>query len=183
VSRIHPVQASNVDQQTSDVLKKVKQQWGSSWNMTSSMAHNPAVLEGFLSFFNAIDNSGLNKIDREVICMEMAYSNSCHYCVPAHLYTAHQQGVDKDMIEQIADGGTIEGNSREAVIQRLVRRLEETKGKLSDEEFQAFQDQGVAIPEMIAVIAEIAHCTLTNFFNRLADTDLDPFLEKYRIPN
>jgi uncharacterized peroxidase-related enzyme len=181
VARILPIETSNVDQKTSDALKKVKQQWGSSWNITSSMAHNPAVLEGFLAFFNAIENSGLNKTDREVACMEMAYSNDCHYCIPAHRAAAHGLGVDKEMIDQVAQGGTLEGNSRGAVIQRLVRRLVETKGKLLDEEFQAFQDQGVAIPEMIAVIAEIAHCTLTNFFNRLADTDLDPFLEKYRI--
>jgi len=33
---------------------------------------------------------------------------------------------------------------------------------------------------MIAAVAEIAHCTLTNYFNRLADTNLDPFRERFR---
>ena len=36
------------------------------------------------------------------------------------------------------------------------------------------------MPQMIAAVAEIAHCTLTNYFNGLADTDLDSFLERFR---
>ena len=55
-----------------------------------------------------------------------------------------------------------------------------TRGKLTDEEFRSFQDQGVTVPQMIAAVAEIARCTLTNYFNRLANTDLDPFLERFR---
>ncbi len=84
------------------------------------------------------------------------------------------------MIERVARGETLEGSARPAVIQRLARRLVATKGKLTDQEFRAFQDQGVTVPQMIAAVAEIAHCTLTNYFNGLADTDLDPFLERFR---
>ncbi len=112
--------------------------------------------------------------------MEMAYSNGCHYCVPAHRQAARNLGVDLDTVELIARGETLEGESRPAVIQRLARRLVATKGKLTDAEFQSFGDQGVTVAQMIAVVAEIAHCTLTNYFNRLADTDLDPFLERFR---
>jgi AhpD family alkylhydroperoxidase len=112
--------------------------------------------------------------------MEMARANGCHYCVPAHRYASRQAGVDAGMIERVAQGEALEGNGRKAVIQRLVRRLVATKGKLPDKDYAAFLDDGVTPPEMIAVVAEIAHCTLTNFFNRLADTDLDPFLEDYR---
>ena len=179
MARIPPVKDEDFDQRTSDVMAKVRKQWGSSWNITRGMAHNPAILEGFLAFWKAIDRSGLSKTDREVVCMEMAFKNSCHYCVPAHRYVSDQNGVDLEMIEKVALGETLEGDSREAVIQHLVRRLDESRGKLSDEEFQSFQDQGVSVPEMVALIAEISHCTLTNFFNRLADTDLDPFLKKY----
>ncbi len=39
---------------------------------------------------------------------------------------------------------------------------------------------GVTVPQIIAAVAEIAHCTLTYYFNRLANTDLDPFLERFR---
>jgi AhpD family alkylhydroperoxidase len=112
--------------------------------------------------------------------MEMARANGCHYCIPAHRHVARHNGVDTGMIERIALGETLDGNGREATIQRLAKRLQETRGMLSDREFSEFQRNGISIPEMIAVIAEIAHCTITNFTNRLAQTELDPFLEAYK---
>ena len=66
------------------------------------------------------------------------------------------------------------------MIQRLARRLVATEGKLTDEEFRWFQDQGVTVPQMIAAVAEIAHCIFSNYFNRLADAHLDPFLARFR---
>ena len=92
--------------------------------------------------------------------MEMAYSNVCHYCVPAHRQVARNLGVDHEMIERVTRGETLEGDARPAVIQRLARRLVATRGKLTDEEFRSFQDQGVTVPQMIAAVAEIAHRTL-----------------------
>ncbi len=112
--------------------------------------------------------------------MEMAYSNGCHYCVQAHRQVVRDLGVDHEMIERVARGETLQGDARPAVIQRLARRLVATRGKLTDEEFHSFQDRGVTVPQMIAAVAGIVHCTLTNYFNRLANSDLDPFLERFR---
>ncbi len=180
MSRIQPVDESVADQGTKDVLAEVRAKWGSSWNITSALANNPAVLDAFLALNQALDRSGLSPTDREVICMEMARTNGCHYCIPAHRFVARQKGIDAEMIDSVAAGQTLPDGSPEAVMQRLVRRLVESKGALSDADFAAFQDQGVSPPKMIAAVTEIAHCTLTNYFNRLAQTDLDPFLEAYR---
>ena len=179
MARIAPLQDHELNEQAAEVLTRIRRDWGASWNITSAMAHNPAVLEGFLALWNAIDQSGLSSADREVICMEMAVANGCHYCVPAHRYAARQVGVDAGLIDRIAGGETLEGEERPAVVQRLVRRLVATKGQLDDAEFLAFQEAGITKPQMVAVIAEIAHCTMTNYFNRLAQTELDPFLAPY----
>ena len=64
-------------------------------------------------------------------------------------------------------------------MQRLVRLLVEKRGGLSDSEFASFQSEGISPQQMIETIAEIAHCTVTNFTNRLAQTPLDSFTEKY----
>ncbi len=65
--------------------------------------------------------------------MQMAYSNGCHYCVPAHRQVARNPGVDVGMIERVARGKTLEGDARPAVIQRLARRLAATKGNTKDQ--------------------------------------------------
>jgi uncharacterized peroxidase-related enzyme len=179
MARIGPAEDGDMDPRARRALGELHAAWGRPWNVSRGLANNPAVLEAFIALQAGLDKSGLTPEDREVICMEMARANGCHYCVPAHRQAARNLGVDSDLIERIARGETLEGAARPAVIQRLVRRLVAAKGKLTDQEFQSFQDQGVTPPQMIAVVAEIAHCTLTNYFNRLADTDLDPFLERF----
>jgi uncharacterized peroxidase-related enzyme len=180
MARIGPADEGDIDPRTKQVLDELHGEWGRPWNISRGLANNPAVLNLFVTIGRELERAGLSELDREIICMEMARSNDCHYCVPAHRQVARNLGVDPDPIERVARGETLEGDSRPAVIQRLVRRLVATRGKLTDAEFQGFQDQGVTPPQMIAAVAEIAHCTLTNYFNRLADTDLDPFLERFR---
>lgn len=176
--RIPPVSLN--DPKAAAGLAKVTAVWGESWNITNGMAQNPAVLEGFMGLWDGQARSGLSPLDREVICMQMAVLNGCHYCVPAHRFTTAQQGLDKVLIERIATGETLDGASRPAVLQKLVLAIVKEKGELSDVEFENFIDAGLSLSEMVAVVGEIAHCVFTNYFNRLAKTELDPFLMPHR---
>ncbi|MEL7012825.1 MAG: carboxymuconolactone decarboxylase family protein [Pseudomonadota bacterium] len=151
----------------------MRKTWGQTIHITDTMAHNPMVLKGFVSFYNALDQGGLSAEDREVICMDMAVRNGCHYCVPAHLTEAKARGVDMELITQIARGALLTGDSRAALLQRLTRRLMETGGKLSDAELSQARANGFDNAQLIAILAEIAHCHFTNSFNRLANTEPD----------
>ena len=105
----------------------------------------------------------------------MARLNGCHYCVPAHIKMSRKVGLDETDIKAAVEGRLM-NHPRGRLIQELTRRLSESRGKLTDEEFEAFQARGVSKVEMIEVIGEIAHCTLTNYTNRLAGTEFDDFL-------
>lgn len=174
--RIPPIREENASHEGQAALARVRRLWGRPWNVTSGLAHAPTVLNGFLDFWQGIDQSELSSADREVICLEMARQNGCHYCIPAHRYTAPHAGLTPATIKTLVAGRPLSDGSRAALIQQLVQRLLAARGRLEDDEFRSFQRRGVSVAQMIAVIAEIAHCTLTNFFNRLADTELDPFL-------
>ncbi len=167
------------DQQVA--LDAVRQQWGQALNITDTMAHNPEVLKGFMAFHAALVRSGLSAEDREVICMDMAVQNGCHYCVPAHIAASQAQKVDMDMIMRIAKGELLAGETRAAKLQRLTRKLAETGGKLSDAELAQARADGFDDAQLVAIVAEIAHCHFTNSFNRLADTEPDPHYP--RVPD
>lgn len=182
MARIPPVMDDTDDEDARAVLGDLQKRWGAAPNVARTLANNPKILEAFLALWFAVEESGLSGIDREVVCMEMAASNECHYCVPAHRMASQRRGVDPEIVEAIVRGEALEGDGREAVIQRLVRDLQKYKGGLPDDVFAAYQKAGITPADMIAVIAEIAHCVLTNYSNRLAETDLDPYLEPFREP-
>ena len=137
------------------------------------------MLEGLLALSAAQGRSGLSDAERELISIEMSRVNGCHYCVPAHRFVAAEIGFDREVMDTAARGEDLAGDGPEAVLLRLVRRIAATGGKLDDGEFRAFQDQGISPEKMIAVIGEMAVCTITNTFNRLAQTELDDFLAPY----
>lgn len=179
MARIAPVDEGQADDRTRALLERIRTDWGRSWNVAGGLANNPAVLEGFMALSRAQSRSGLTDAERELVAIEMARVNGCPYCVPAHRFAAAEMGLDRAAMDRASCGEDLPGKGPEAVLLRLVRRLAATGGKLGDGEFQAFQDQGVTPAKMIAVIGEMAVSTLTNTFNRLADTDLDDFLAPY----
>lgn len=181
--RINPVQPDSATPEVAALLDARKRKWGLSWNVVSTIAHAPAILAMMDQVWENLEKTSLSAADRELIAMEMAVLNGCHYCVPAHRFVAHDlAGFDTETIailEQVARGGTLPKGSRFAVLRQLVRRLVETRGGLDDAEYAWFVAAGFNAQQMIEVIGEIAHCTVTNYTNRLARTPLDEFLEKY----
>ena len=172
MARIAPVPAD--DPQTARLIRAVG--GGEVWNVTRTLANALPVLRIFLAIQTELPKTSLSRKDREVIELSMAVLNGCHYCVPAHVKLAREGGLDEADIKAIVERREV-AEPRARVVQRLVHRLVDTKGKLTDDEFAAFRAEGVAPAQMIEVIADIAHCTLTNWTNRLAGTDLDDFLE------
>jgi uncharacterized peroxidase-related enzyme len=174
MQRIPRIDDDTATTEQEEARAHVRQKWGQTLHITETMAHNPNVLKAFVDFYNALAQGVLSAEDREVICTDMAVQNGCHYCVPAHLSEAEALGLDMDMIGQIADGELLQGNNRPALLQRLTRRLVATGGKLSDAELETAHADGFDDAQLIAILAEIAHCHFTNSFNRLANTEPDP---------
>ena len=158
-----------------DALTVMRGAWGKPENIGMTMLHNPEVARGFMGFWQAIQRAGMSPMDHEVICFEMAAQNGCHYCIPAHRFSARRRGLDMALLEKIAAGEALEGDARPAVLQRLVRRMVELRGGLDDAEFAAARAR-FSEAELIAIVADLAHCMFTNVFNRLARTEIDPHL-------
>jgi uncharacterized peroxidase-related enzyme len=179
--RIPPLAVADADPATAALLQDRERKWGRSWNVVRTLAHAPAVLAMMNGVWDCLDRSTLSAADRELIATEMAAANGCHYCIPAHKYVARHEARLKPTelvaLERVSRGEELADGSRLATLQQLVRLLVARKGGLTDEEYESFRFQGVAPRQMIETIGEIAHCTVTNFTNRLAGTPLDSFLD------
>ena len=179
-----PVDPAAADADTARLLREREYRWGRSWNVTRTIANAPAALAMMDAVWNCLEQTSLSSADRELIAMEMAVANGCHYCVPAHRFASRHEAKlarqEQELIERVSRGETLPKGTRIAMMQHLVRRLLATRGGLADAEFESFRAAAITPQQMIETIAEIAHCTVTNFTNRLAGTQLDPFLEEYR---
>ena len=177
MARIEPVSRDSLDARTAKMINAGEgDDWDGVWNVTKTIANAPAALDIFFAIHRALPRSSLAREEREVIELSMAVINGCHYCIPAHILGARDGGLEEADIAAIVEGRAVTP-SRLRLIQETLHALLDTKGKLSDADFTDFQARGVTPQQMIEIIADIAHCTLTNYTNRLANTDFDSFLE------
>jgi len=176
MTRIPPVDPKSSSPQAAAALELIDAAWESEWRLARVLANSPNLLTAFAAYWQGIQTSSLERDEREVVAMEMARRNGCHYCVPAHTMLSREAGIPDPEIARIFDGEAAE-NSRHCLIQRATQRLAESTGKLTDEELADFRDGGLSDENLLDIIGEIAHCTISNFTNRLAQTEPDDFLK------
>lgn len=120
VSRIHPIEPSEADPDATTILKSIEKRWGKPFNVVKVIANVQVVLKMMDSVWGNLGDSSLSLADRELIAMELAVSNGCHYCVLAHRYTAHEEsGLDEDILDQIdrvSNGETLNDGDRLAIM-------------------------------------------------------------------
>lgn len=178
--RIAPVTPDSIDEKSVELIEELVGDWKNAWNVIKTIANAPAALRIFHAIHKAMPQSSLSRAEREVIELSMAVINGCHYCIPAHILGARMGKLDEADIKAIIEGRDV-AEPRLRLFQELLHQLLETKGKLSDEAFENFLARGITKQQMIDVIADIAHCTLTNYTNRLAGTEFDAVLENVTV--
>ena len=56
---------------------------------------------------------------------------------------------------------------------RFTRAVLEQRGQVSDDDLEQVRDAGYSDAELAEIVANVALNTLTNYFNRLADPDIE----------
>ena len=89
-------------------------------------------------------------------------TNASDWPVAFHTYLALQQGVPAEDVEAIR-AGNLPADPKSAALSRLARALIETRGRIKDEEADAFLHAGFDEAELLEVIAVGAASTITNY--------------------
>jgi len=171
MSRISPIGPETSSDRVRPLLDAVKSTLGLVPNMMRTMAHSPAVLEGYLQFSGALGKGGLSAKDRELIALAVAQANGCDYCLAAHSAIGRMVGLTS---EQIRDGrlGAAVSPKTEALI-RFALEVVETRGRVSDAALADIHKAGFGDGAITEVIGHVALSTFTNYFNNVARTDVD----------
>ena len=73
-------------------------------NVLQAYAFDTAKLQAFIDMVDdlMLADSGLSKLEREMIAVVVCAVNHCHYCLTAHGAAVRQRGKDPEMGELIA---------------------------------------------------------------------------------
>ena len=170
MARIDAVQR-NADPKTREVLNAVEKKMGKVPNMIASMAHSPAVVQAFLEFSKNIEGGVLPTSLRERIALAVGEAGQCNYCVSAHTFLAGRAGLNKSDIIDARRGMASDEKANAALA--FARAILEDRGHVNDEDVEEVRNAGYNDGEIVEIVACVVLNIFTNYFNHVAEPEID----------
>ena len=169
--RINPLNHEVASEESKDLFGQVKKKLGRVPNLMQSLGHSPSALGGYLSLNESLSRGVLNTKDRERIALTVAEYHGCGYCAAAHSTIGNMVGLTEDQIHE-ARRGSSDDPKVESLL-RFVHRVLDSKGHVEDVDLDSFRSAGYSEAAVAEVVAHISLNVLTNFFNSVAETEID----------
>jgi AhpD family alkylhydroperoxidase len=108
---------------------------------------------------------------REQIALAVGQANQCAYCVSAHTLLGAKAGLSET--EAMAARSGEAGDARSAAVLRLALAINGKQGRPTDADLAAARAAGLGDAEIAETVANVALNVFTNYFNHVADTQID----------
>lgn len=171
MTRLQALATESAPGNSPELLAGVQRKLGMTPNLMRTMASSPAVLEGYLALSGALGHSKLPAKVREQISLAVAEANGCDYCLAAHCAIGKMTGLTDDQVTDSRRGKSVDAKV-DSLLQ-FVRQVIDSRGNVSDAELQEVKDAGYDDAEIGETIAAVALNIFTNYFNNVAETEID----------
>jgi len=169
--RITPIDPATANPAATPLLEGVKKALGVTPNMMATLAHSPAALEAYLGFGQSLGKGSLGGKLGEQIALAVAGANACGYCASAHTLLGSKQGVSEEEAKRNLDGES--GDPKTQAALDFARTLVIKRGWATDADLADVRNAGFSDGEIAEIIGHVALNTFTNYFNHVADPEID----------
>lgn len=168
IATLDPVTATG---RAGELLAATQKQLGRAPNLYRSMAQSPIALEAYLAFRGVLTKGGLSTKMMESIALLTAVKNDCDYCVAAHSFRGAKIGMSEHELALTRAGQA--SNDKDSAALRFVQVLIERHGVISDDDFMVLKQADWSDAEIGEMIAQVALNMFSNYFNHVAQPELD----------
>ncbi|MGN6145304.1 MAG: peroxidase-related enzyme [Mesorhizobium sp.] len=167
---------------TKAYFAKCEEKLGLVPNVLLSYAFDEKKLRAFTDTYNdlMLGQSGLSKLEREMIAVAVSSINQCYYCLTAHGAAVRQLSGDPAFGEMMAMNWRAAALSpRQRAMLEFAVKLTETPAKMVEEDRQALRAAGFSDRDIWDIAATVA---FFNMSNRLAAAiDMRPNAEYHAM--
>lgn len=166
-----PLSDSEASGQARTYLKRVNSALGMVPNLHRTIAHSPSALRAYVDMATTLAGGMLDGKLREQIAVAVAGFNRCDYCASAHTVLGRAADISDEELAANLRGDS--RNLRVAELLKFVYTILEHRGDVPDTAVKQVLDAGFSFGEVVEVIAHTAMNIFTNYFNRIARTEID----------
>ena len=163
------------EDQVKNYLGIVQQKLGFIPNVIAAFAKFPKQFEGFTKLYNALmlGESGLTKLEREMIAVTVSSENHCFYCLVAHGSAVRELSKDPQLGERIAANfRSAELPKKQEELLNFTKKLTNDPSEIVENDRKKLRDVGYTDRDIWDISAIVG---LFNMTNRLASaTEMEP---------
>ena len=163
------------EDQVKNYLEIVEQKLGFIPNVLAAFAKFPKQFEGFTKLYNALmlGESGLTKLEREMIAVTVSSENHCFYCLVAHGSAVRELSNDPQLGERIAANfRSAELPKKQEELLNFTKKLTKDPSEIGENDRKKLRDVGYTDRDIWDISAIVG---LFNMTNRLASaTEMEP---------
>ena len=163
------------EDQVKNYLNIVNDKIGFVPNVLAAFAKFPKQFEGFTKLYNSLmlGESGLTKLEREMIAVTVSSENHCFYCLVAHGSAVRELSNDPQLGERIATNfRSAELPKKQLELLNFTKKLTRDPSEISESDRTKLRAVGYTDRDIWDISAIIG---LFNMTNRLASaTEMEP---------
>jgi uncharacterized peroxidase-related enzyme len=172
---------ASLDEDLQAIWRKCVEKLGFVPNVYSTYSKRPQRLRNFMAMYNEImfSESGLSKLEREMVAVVVSSANRCFYCLVAHGAAVRQLSGDPELGEMMALNYRVAKlDARQRAMLDFAWKLTTTPNLVDDADRDALRAHGLGEED----IFDLAETTaFFNLSNRMASaTDMMPNAEYHR---
>jgi uncharacterized peroxidase-related enzyme len=169
--RIKAIDPGMATGKAKELLDAVAKKYGGAPNSFKTMAHSPAVLEGFLALSGTLEGGVLPFETRYQIAIAASEINACPYCLSAFTAIGKGAGMKDETLAMCRTAGSID--PKIDAILKFAAAIVRERGAVTSEDFQKVKSAGCSDEEIQEIAANVALFTFANYINLVIGTEID----------
>jgi uncharacterized peroxidase-related enzyme len=162
LTRLKPADTPDIGEEMEAYFQKCRDKLGMVPNVLQAYALRPAKLAAFAKLYNEImlADSGLSKLEREMIAVVVSSANRCYYCLVAHGQAVRALSGDPQLGEMMVMNYRVAKLSeRERIMLDFVWKLTTRPQDIAEADREDLRAQGFSEEDIFDV------CDTAAFFN------------------
>lgn len=154
-----------------EIFEKTEAKFGKNPLIMRALANSPATMNSYLTLFQNLTDGRFGKQLARKIGLAIGEENGCEYCISLLGAISKLQKLTDEDIELARHGKSTD--AKETALLQFVLQLIRHKADVTDEELQAVKNAGWTDEDIAEVIGHLMLNFLTNYFWKIARTDVD----------
>jgi uncharacterized peroxidase-related enzyme len=175
ISKLGVPAPDGLDKDLQAIWRKCVEKLGFVPNVYSAYSLKPQRLRNFIAMYNEImlSESGLSKLEREMIAVVVSSANRCYYCLVAHGAAVRMLSGDPELGEMMALSYRVAAlDRRQRAMLDYAWKMTTTPWLIDDADRAGLQKVGLSVADLFDLNETVAFFNLSN---RMASgTDMMP---------